>query len=158
MKYNSIVVTSRLDIRLFADLVSFLHSQGLKDPKQGTVAKLCLEILHAKLVEENVIQPIDDPIEAKNLLDQLEVINVAPGRRGYRHFIKSVQEKTLREDFGSTDYLSRGGVKHIRREEVNECELDDAMKAIQELEKKRNEEFKKQQQQMIPKGVKNETK
>lgn len=78
---NTLVISARLDIRKFVDIVRWMQTQGMSTPSRSLVVNTLIENLHAELVEVGAIKPTTSYAGAKDelatLLNQPVIFNKA---------------------------------------------------------------------------------
>ena len=143
---KSFAFSSRIDICKFASLADFLRRNGLTELTQSSVTRAIFEMLFAHLDKtDSSFRIFESAIEAKDFLDSTG-ITIGRDNRAYGSFLRQVQEEALLDDFGTTDYLTKHKVK---ADDVDSCELGEAMKILQDKTRERDKEFKEQQKELL---------
>lgn len=145
--------SSRINMKVFASLTEFLTRHGMHELTQSSVARAIFEMLyeHLRKSDPNFVV-FDSTTEALKYLKKLGIFT-GEHNRAFRGLISQVQSESLMDDFGTDIYMAPQTKQDSK---VNTCDLDDAIKVLQEQAKKRDENFQKIQEELAKGGKPNE--
>lgn len=89
---KTVVVETRADVRVLADLSSYLTSLGLSTPTRSSLLSTSIELLHHALVSKGKITPIQSHYDAVGILASQGIMF---GRRSRRNLTRALEKEDL---------------------------------------------------------------
>lgn len=107
--HNSFSGSFRCDINTLAGLFQVFKENGIMVRSISDMVRLVLELHHDLLQKNGKLQPVTDPIQALDILQDLRVTSNNINKQNLR---RQLQAEALHSDGFNLDYLSRAQTKH----------------------------------------------